>query len=187
MELLDFFGEDEINFDIIFTTGYSEFAIKAFKLAAFDYLLKPIDEEELLGVIQRFIKKSNFGQQNLVQLRQELGSIGPGRIAVPMAGSIKFIELKEVLYLKADSSYTEIFLIDGSTVVVSRTLKNFELPLEGEKEFFRCHKSYIVNLAFVSEWIKADGGQLLLKNNVSIPVSSEKFSELTDRIRMISR
>ena len=77
--------------------------------------------------------------------------------------------------------------MDGSTVVVSRTLKNFELPLEGEKDFFRCHKSYIVHLAFVSEWIKSDGEQLLLKNNLSIPVSSEKFSELTDKIRMINR
>jgi two-component system LytT family response regulator len=187
LELLDFFSEDEVNFDIIFTTGYSEFAIKAFKLSAFDYLLKPIDEEELLGAIQRFIKKVSYGQQNIAQLKQELGSIGSGRIAVPIAGSIKFIELKKVLYFKADNSYTEIFFIDGSTLVVSRTLKNFELPLEGEKDFFRCHKSYIVNLAFVSEWIKSDGGQLLFENNLSIPVSSEKFSELTDRIRMINR
>jgi two-component system LytT family response regulator len=187
LELLDFFNEDEITFDIIFTTGYSEYAIKAFKLSAIDYLLKPIDEDELKEAIQRFEKRKEHGVQNLNQLRQELESPARGRIAVPMSGSVRFIELKEVLYLKADNSYTEIHFENGELLVVSRTLKNFEQPLELEKGYFRCHKSYIVNLNFVKEWVKSDGGHLLLKNGVSIPVSADKTNELTDRINLISR
>lgn len=187
LELLEFFNEDEINFDIIFTTGYSEYAIKAFKMAAFDYLLKPIDEEELLAAIQRFEKKSNPGNQNITQLKQELAITGNGRIAIPLSGSIRFIHLKEVLCFKADSSYTEIFFEDGTSITASRTLKNFEQPLENEPDFFRCHKSYIVNLQFVSEWIKSEGGYLLLKNKETIPVSPDKIQELTDKIRLINR
>lgn len=187
LELLEFFNEDEIKFDIIFTTGYSEYAVKAFKMAAFDYLLKPIDEEELLAAIQRFEKKSQAGNQNIAQLKQEFSITGNGRIAIPLSGSIRFIQLKEVMYLRADNSYTEIFFEDGKSITASRTLKNFEQPLENEPEFFRCHKSYIVNLQFVSEWIKSEGGYLLLKNKVTIPVSPDKTQELMEKIRLINR
>lgn len=187
LELLDFFDDNEIHFDIIFTTGYSEYAIRAFRLSAIDYLLKPIDAEELSEAIQRFEKKKNKSESNWNLLRQQLENPASGRIAVPLSGSVRFIDLPDVLYMKADNSYTEIVFNSGEVLVVSRTLKNFEAPLSGEKDFFRCHKSYIVNLQYVREWVKSDGGHLLLKNNTTIPVSAEKITELSERIRMINR
>lgn len=180
LEILDFFNEDEIDFSIIFTTAYNQYAINAFKLSAVDYLLKPIELNDLEKSIDIFKKKTKRNNDIYKNLQNNFKSNTSNKIAVPIGNSIVFIELNQIVYLKADNSYCEIHLNDQRKIVASRTLKNFEEAILNFNTFFRCHKSYLVNLNYVSEYVKSEGGYLILKNNENIPISSEKISEFLD-------
>lgn len=185
LELLDFFDEDEADFSIVFTTAYHQYAIQAFKLNAVDYLLKPLEMTELEATIARFIKRQ--GVSNASQVRQMSLLTQQRKIAVPSGTTLKFIEPSQILYLKADNTYTEMYLLDGSKQVVSRTLKNFEDALADDKSFFRCHKSYIVNVAFVTQYNKSDGGSLVVQDKTDLPISQDKVQEFLDLMSFIKR
>lgn len=188
LELLDFFDENEVDFSIIFTTAYNEYAVQAFKLSAVDYLLKPIEPEALENAVERFRKRAERGKTNYSGLRDNLRKPGISqRIAVPDANSVKFFDLDSILYFKADSSYTEIIFTDNNKLVVSRTLKNIEDALGGHPDFFRCHKSYVINMKFLTDYVKSDGGYLVLKQKHSIPISKEKVQEFLDRSTIVKR
>ena len=189
MELLDFFNEDEIDFDIIFTTAYNHYAIQAFKFSAIDYLLKPIETDELTAAIDRFRKKTirENKQQDYLSLKENLKSGSETRIAVPSGNSIKFIEPEKILFLKGEGSYTEINFKDESKLVVSRTLKNFEELLTRNKLFCRCHKSFIVNTASIREYVKSDGGYLVLEGGHQISVSPDRIDDILRSANFISR
>lgn len=189
LELLDFFNDDEITFDIIFTTAYSNYAIQAFKLSAIDYILKPIAEDELTNAIERFRKKHDAKNQALdyAVLRENLQRTNPARIAVPSGNSIKFIDIGNILFLKGDGSYTEMNFTDGTKLVVSRTLKNFEDIVESHACLCRCHKSFVVNTDHIKEYVKADGGYLLMKDNQQVSVSPDRLDDILRRIDFISR
>lgn len=187
LELLDFFNDGEIDFSIIFTTAYNQYAIKAFKFSAIDYLLKPIEINDLESAIALYKKKEKKDNVNYQDLKENLKCGLNNKIAVPIGNSIKFIELTTVIYFKADSNYCEIILQDEKKITASRTLKNFEDGLEGNNAFFRCHKSYIVNLSFVLEFVKSDGGYLVMKNKEHIPISSEKVTEFLNNSTIIKR
>jgi two-component system LytT family response regulator len=187
LELLDFFNEDEVNFGIIFTTAYNQYAVKAFKLSAIDYLLKPIEEEELIAAVERFKKQTKKTKVDYSAFKENLNQPTMNKIAVPTGNTIQFIELNTIHYLKASSSYTEIFFTDDTRLVVSRILKNFEEILNEETQFFRCHKSYIVNTKYITGLIKSDGGHLSLLNDVTVPISSDKSVELMNLMKIIKR
>lgn len=187
LELLDFFDENEIDFSIIFTTAYNDYAIQAFKLSAVDYLLKPIEPEALENAVDRFKKRSQKERNAYAALRENLKQPELQRIAVPDANSVKFFDLDSILYFKADSSYTEIFFIDNNKLIVSRTLKNIEDALGNSKDFFRCHKSYLINMKYLTDYVKSDGGYLVLKQKHTIPISKEKIQEFLDKATIIKR
>ncbi|HEY1040271.1 MAG TPA: response regulator [Bacteroidia bacterium] len=187
LELLDFFNENEVNFDIIFTTAYNQYAIKAFKLSAIDYILKPIELEELQSSVERYRSKQRKNQLDYKVLKENFNSSLSQRIAVPSGNSIKFIEVKDIMYLKADSSYSEMYFTDGTKLIVSRTLKNFEEVLTLDNGFFRCHKSYLVNIQFISDYVKSDGGYVVLKNGTNITISPERTNELMEMMKMVKR
>jgi two-component system LytT family response regulator len=190
LELLDFFNDDEIGFEIIFTTAYNNYAIRAFKLSAIDYLLKPISPAELRESVDRFLRKTRENATKLVDysaLRENLLPQNPGRIAVPSGNAIKFIDPQNIVCLKADSSYTEIYFTDGTQLVVSRTLKNFEDGFDAAAPFYRCHKSYIVNIQHITEYVKSDGGYLLMNNGMQVSVSPERIDDLMNKISFIKR
>ncbi|MBW7914390.1 MAG: response regulator [Taibaiella sp.] len=187
LELLDFFNEDEVDFSVIFTTAYNQYAIRAFKLSAIDYLLKPIEPADLEQAVERFEKFANRQRQALTLLKENLNNHSERKLAVPEGNSIKFIELDTIVYFKADSSYTEIHFTDDTKLVISRTLKNIEETLEGEQHFFRSHKSYLVNMKYVAEYVKSDGGYLLLKNDKEIPVTPDKVQELLEKNNFVTR
>lgn len=189
MDLLDFFNEDEIDFDIIFTTAYNHYAIRAFKFSAIDYLLKPIEAEELSSAIDRFRKKTERTnkQQDYLSLKENLSAGSESRIAVPSGNAIKFIEVENLLFLKGEGSYTELNFKDGSKLIVSRTLKNFEELLTRSNRFFRCHKSFMVNTASITEYVKSDGGYLLLDGKTQISISPDKVEEMFRLTNFISR
>jgi len=181
LEISEFFGENEMDFSIIFTTAYADYAIQGYKLDAVDYLLKPIDAEELVQAVQR------FEQKNKTLLNTDNIDVQVSTIAIPVGQSIKFFDLDNIMYLKAINSYTELYFEDGTKILVSRTLKNFEEAFQDKKQMIRCHKSYIVNRKFVIDYVKSEGGFLILKNNIEIPLSPDKIQEFLTGTIFIKR
>jgi len=166
-------------FHVIFTTAYDQYAIKAIKYAAFDYLLKPIDIDELKQTIERLTyapipeqtgKKLETLEQNL------LTKPFLNKIAVPTQEGLLFFDINQILRLEAQSNYTMIYFEDQSKLMASRTLKEFEeiLPVD---TFFRIHNSHIINLLFIKKYIRGDGGQVEMKNGDFILVSRRKKDE----------
>ncbi len=170
LQLLDFFNEDEINFSIIFITAYNEFAIQAFQLSAIDYILKPINITQLSEALDRF-KKQRLKQAQLLEvLKSNLESESDRKIAIPNRDSITYINAKDVLYVKADGSYSVFHTKDGQKYTLSRNLKFVEQMISNISFLKRCQKSYIVN----TNEIKADNhaqGTLLLSSGIEIPAT----------------
>jgi two-component system, LytTR family, response regulator len=184
LELLDFFNENEIDFSIIFTTAYNEYAIQAFKLSAIDYLLKPIIPEELVQAVNRLEKHKSQQYKALVENMQQENF---EKIAVPSGSSLILLNLADIMYIKGEGAYSEVYMTDNTKHLVSRNLKNFEDILNKDNRFIRTHKSYIVNFNEVSSYNKSDGGWLVLKNNATVPVSIDKGSLIMDRIQIVKR
>jgi two-component system LytT family response regulator len=177
LELLEFFNDDEVNFSVIFTTAYNQYAIQAFKFSAIDYLLKPIEITDLETALERFRKqntKQNFGilKDNLSNTTQQR------KLAIYTTGSIKFVDVNEILFFKADGAYTRIVLNDESEVLASKSLKTYEDILTDTPFFFRCHKSFIVNLHYITEYVRNDGGYALVNKTHQVSVSTDKLDTL---------
>lgn len=184
LELLDFFDEKEVDFAIIFTTAYNEFAVQAFKLSALDYLLKPIIGEEMVSAISR-LKRQKREQFHI--LSENINNEKPGKIAIPSGTDLLLLNISDIRYIKGEGPYSEIFMIDGSKHLVSRNLKNFEDVLLTNKNFLRIHRSYIVNFQEAISYSKSDNGWLNLKDNISVPVSQEKASLIMEQISLVKR
>ena len=186
LELLDFFDENEVNFSIIFTTAYNEYALKAFKFSAVDYLLKPIIPEELEEAVERVAKqKQRF--ENFRAFKENLQQETLTKIAVPSGNTLLFLETNKIMYIKGEGAYSEVFCNDRTKQLISRNLKNFEDILCSDSRFLRIHKSYIVNFNFVVAFNKSDGGSIELENKAQIPVSPDKAQQILDQIQIIKR
>lgn len=165
---------------VIFTTAYGEYALKAIKFNALDYLLKPIDPQELREAVTKFIVRENqhnFPQEQLLNLIKNQG-VNPEtqRLAVPTNKGISFIKIEDIIRLQADGNYSKIYLTSGKRLHVSKTLKDFTAMLEGQN-FFRSHASHFVNMAHVANYHNKDGGYLELANGETVPLSQRKKSE----------
>ncbi len=178
LELLDFFNENDLTFAIIFTTAYSEYAIKAFKLSAIDYLLKPIEPSELELSVANYAKRKTINTKEIVKKLEFLKHQEPNKIGIPTQNGFKFIETKDILFIKADNSYTELMSVQHEKNVISRTLKNFEEALNPFPNFQRSHKSYIVNTDYITDYVKSDGGYLILEKKYHVPIASEKVESI---------
>lgn len=174
-----------IDFKIIFVTGHDEFALKAIKLSAFDYLLKPIDKNELKATIERAkvlilhdeeLMKLKALQENLDQKKQ------PKRIILKTAESIHFVAVAEIVRAEADSNYTRFFLSGGKKILVSKTLKEFVNLLE-YSGMIRVHQSHLVNVEFIDRIVKTDGGYIVLKNGTELPVSPILKKTVIEKIK----
>lgn len=187
LELLDFFDEEEVNFGIIFTTAYNEYALQAFKFSAIDYLLKPIQHTQLIEAIDRFSRKREQSQnQQLKALQGNLNvskSWEDKRIVVPNGQNYKLLSPSDILMIKGEGSYSELYLQDGTRILASRNLKHFEEILFYIPYFFRTHKSYLVNLQTVIEFVKSDGGYLNIKGGLVAGISPEKVDEFWERLK----
>lgn len=178
---------DDVNFHLIFTTAYDQFAIKAFKFNALEYLLKPIDPTELKQAIKKADDKREFLPQQLQHLSEllehkETENI-PARIALPHAKGYKFISVTDILYCESESNYTLIHLVNEPTFTVCKTLGEIEEILPSSM-FLRVHRSYLVNTKKIKEMIKSDGGFLVMENNVEIPVSRNKKDEIGELLKV---
>lgn len=181
LDILDFFNDDELNFDIIFTTAYNQFAIQAFKLSAVDYLLKPIQHEVLQESIKRYFTKQNKSIDQLKTLRTNLNpriELTEKKIALPLNKVTRIVAANDIIMVKGDGSYCDVHLRSKEVITLSRNLKFFEELTQGISLFFRCHRSYIINPNWVKEVYKSDGGYLQLENQLTASISSEKIDEL---------
>jgi two-component system LytT family response regulator len=186
LELLDFFDENDVNFSIIFTTAYNEYALQAFKFSAVDYLLKPINPEQLTEAIAR-LEKQKQKVANYKLLKETINQDSLTKIAVPSGNTLIFIDTTKISYIKGEGAYSEVFCNNGTKHLVSRNLKNFEDILCLDTRFMRVHKSYIVNFEQVVAYNKSDGGSLELETGIHIPVSPDKAQNILDRIQIIKR
>ena len=179
----------EINFDIIFTTAFDQYAIRAIKFGALDYLIKPIDKDELLEAINKFLNRTQ--RDSLKQLSALLTHIRKSndlsfqKIALPTLHGYELVPLNNIIFCESSSNYTDIHLNNGQHMLISRTLKDIEDLLDMQP-FFRVHNSYIVNLQYAIRYIKGEGGHLVLNNDISIPVSRNKKEELLKLITHLS-
>lgn len=176
LEILNYFKENEVNFEIVFVTAYSEYAVEAFKLSAADYLLKPISDDFLVKTVNKIILKNEHiqGKKIYKALKENLDINAGKKIAITVGHSVKLIELKNLVLMKADRSYTEVIIDTDQMYVVSKNLGHFEEVLEPLQNFVRINKSNIVNLDFITEIGKSDGGFIILNHKHEISISLEK-------------
>lgn len=189
-ELLDQLAAE--NFDVIFTTAYSQYAARAFKAKAVDYLLKPIDENEFLEAVQHWKEerqnKKNLSSERVEELLTYLKREGilKNKIAVPVSEGYEFIETNDILYCQSQNNYTLLFMVNDRKLVLSKTLKEFEKLLE--KYFFiRIHKSFLINPNYMKKYYRNDGGYLVMQDGKSIPVSKSKKELITTLFDAITK
>ncbi|HRB23815.1 MAG TPA: LytTR family DNA-binding domain-containing protein [Chitinophagaceae bacterium] len=188
LSILDFFNEEEVNFDIVFTTGYSEYAIQAFKLSAADYLLKPINPDMLQQTVERIFKAEEKNRLvNYKTLQDNLkGSTDANDkcIVVNLTGVTRFIKVKDIAMLEADGSYCRLYLKNDEKITSSKNLKYFEETLSGLPNFFRSHKSNIVNLKYVTEFNRAEG-EIFLEHSLKAMLSTDKIDLLIEKMKQL--
>ncbi len=175
------------SFELIFFTAYNDFALKAFRYSAFDYFLKPLDEEELLASIERLASKHKI-IQNDERLDFLLEMMRPAshqveKIALPTLEGYEFIQLKTIIRFEADSNYVKIFMKDKKPMVVCKTLKEMEESLK-ENAFIRVHNSHLVNVNFVEKYLKKEGGVLLTADGAELPVSRMRKDYTLSRLNI---
>ncbi len=171
-ELLGFFPQRD--FDVIFITAHNEFAINAFKFSAVDYLLKPVDQDDLITAVRKVRdRRGNRQDINMEVLMDNVQSPRPKKIAVSNLEGINYINVDEIICLQAEGSYSVIHLTDGRKIILSKNLKEYE-SLFHSYDFFRPHNSYIVNLQYVERFNGKDGAAIEMKNGLEIPISRRK-------------
>jgi two-component system, LytTR family, response regulator len=165
-QMLEALGNEDLHFTLIFTTAYDKFAVQAFKYSAFDYLLKPIDEQELIAVVQKLERKSTPSTQ-IQHLKKNLNPQTPfNKLTIATTRGITFIEIEDIVALEADSNYTKIFIQNGDMVLASKTLGHFDELFSEKPQFFRSHKQHIVNLTFIKEYVSGEMNEVVLKNGL---------------------
>jgi len=177
-----------VNFRVIFITAFEEYAIRAFRFSAIDYLLKPVNSMDLAEAISKAV--SSIGQDFALQLKaleENLASkeLSEKKIILKTNDSIWLIKTREISYCEADMGYTKFYLLNGKTIMVSGNLAEYDEMLR-EMGFFRAHKSFLVNLSDITRFEKGDGGFLVMSNNDRVPVASRKRDELLEIFQNLS-
>ena len=179
MNGLEFLSQfSEIPFKVIFTTAYDQYAIKAIRLNALDYLLKPVNKKELGEAIEKFrTEKNRTSKEQLSHLHLFKGNKITDTIALSTSQGLLFVKINDIMYLEADDCYTYVTMKDGKKHLVSKTLGNFDEILSDEKTFFRAHKSFLINLSYLKQYIRGEGGEIIMTDNKSIALSRNKKEE----------
>lgn len=174
-------------FDVIFTTAYDQFAIKAFKISAFDYLLKPIEDDDLRDSIEKWEKEKNK-QNNELKFQNLMAQLEPKnskKLVLPTSEGMELINIEDIVCIDSESNYSRLYFQNNTFLLVSRTLKEFEEILE-DKGFMRVHHSHLINLNSIQKYIKADGGYVLLSNGRKVSISRARKEQILEYISKIS-
>ncbi len=183
----------EIPFQVVFVTAYDQYAVRAFRFSALDYLLKPVDTVDLVNTVRRAEQASLpaglVGTAQLDLLRTWYPAPAPGgtpvatlptKMALPHANGLTFVETSQILYAESDSNYTNFVLETGEKYLVSKTLGDVQEMLE-TRNFLRVHRQYVVNLDHIKRLVKGEGTYLVLTNGMSIPVARQHKERLLER------
>lgn len=172
-----------IPFDIIFTTAYNHYAIKAIRFSALDYLLKPIDPEELKHAVDKFVSKKHDEELLNIKFATLLGNIKQEnknkRIAIADGDGLVFLEINDIIRCHSEGSYTTIYLREGKKIVVSKPIGEYE-DLFNEENFFRVHRSHLININHIKKYMRGEGGYILMSDGAEVEVSRRKKNEFVD-------
>ncbi len=173
----------EVPFKIIFTTASDAYAIKAFRYAAVDYLLKPIDPDELISAIEKL--KNGFSQKAQFSVLMENNKTKTiSKIALHTQDKILVVDINDIIRCEASVNYTEFYFTNSKKIVVTKTLKDFEEMLK-ESGFYRVHQSHLINTKYIKEFVKTDGGYIMMSDGNSVPVSTRKRAEVLNLIESL--
>ncbi len=185
-DLLKQFGE--VNFDVIFATAFDKYGVQAFKFSAIDYLLKPVDADDLKIALEKlshkFSKDEMSRKLDVLFQHSMLNKQGGKRISISTQTELVFLNTNEIVRCQSDVNYTIIYTKDKRKIVASKTLKEFEELLE-EFGFFRVHNSHLINLSCIKTYIKGKGGTLIMQDNTEIEVSIRRKEEFIQRLETI--
>lgn len=181
-DLLEQIGD--IRFQVIFITAFDKYAIKAIKFSALDYLLKPVEPNQLIDAVNKIEKPV----VNFDTLSHQISTLlknrnGIERIALPTLDGFKFISAKDIVRCRSDNNYTNFFLNSGEKIVVTRTLKEYEEILS-DLEFVRVHQSHLVNVRYIDRYIKGDGGIILMADGSEVEVSRRRKDEFLRKLSL---
>lgn len=175
---------NEINFEVIIVTAYNQYAIKAIKFCAVDYLLKPIDIVELTNAVENVSRriKQKLENDRLRQLTNFFNNSTPTKIGLASQHRVDFVEISDINRCESDDNYTHFFLNNGEKMTVSKTLKEFE-ELLVDYGFIRTHQSHLVNSSHIKSYQKSDGGNITMNDGTVIPISRTKRNEIIGLIK----
>lgn len=178
---------EKIDFEVIFTTAFDQYAIKAIKFSSLDYLLKPIDLEELQNAVEKARKIKNKASYNeqLASLLKNIQQPKSSRICLATFEGMEFINIDDISHCEASGSYTNFKLTNGNKLLVSKHLKEYE-NLLAEHHFLRVHNSFLINLKEVKKYFKSDGGYIVMNTNDTVSISRGKKELFMDAMQMIS-
>lgn len=178
----------EIHFNIIFVTAYDHYAIKAIKFSAIDYILKPIDPEELIRAVTRFeaqLENKKLLDKKFKTLLSNVRSENKlKKVGIPDGDGLIFINLSEIIRCDSDGNYTYFLLTNGKKIVASRTLGEYE-QMFNEDNFFRVHRSHLINLEHVKKYIKGEGGYVVMTDNSQVEVSRRNKNDFLEKLSLL--
>ena len=175
------------SFAIIFTTAYDQYAIKAIRQSALDFLLKPVDKDELIQSVRKAFSQAHQTVPRVDNLLEFLHRHlqHNERIALPTVEGLRMMPVKDIVYCESEGGYTKVFLQhQGKPALICRTRKEVEDTLR-DKGFFRVHNSYLINLSYMYKYIKGDGGEIIMSDGKSIPVSRNRKQDFLTRIERL--
>lgn len=174
----------KVNFKIVFTTSYSDYAITAFKYSAFDYIIKPVSIENIRSTISRIKENPTLLEKHRIEvLRKNLihTSDEDATIALPEINGFSIIKVKDIIRCEGERNYSRIFFTDGKSLLISRTLLEFDNMLVSHG-FFRIHRSHLISLRNVNRYLKSDGGVIEMVDKTQLPISPKFKNELLNRL-----
>lgn len=175
IQLAEQLSNEKINISIVFTTAYNDYALKAFRLSAIDYLLKPINEIHLEEAIQKIKKTQPIQEEGkLKTFINNYENNQPKTLSIPTAAGYQFIKIDNLMYIKADGSYTHVFSTNEKPITVSKNLKYFESALDGYTQFIRVHRSCLINLQQIKKFDKQNRGEIIMNDNAIIDLARER-------------
>jgi two-component system LytT family response regulator len=172
----------KVEFRVIFVTAYDQYALRAIKYSALDYILKPIDPQQLIDAVNKFkVLESNF---NIMaeQIKTLFGfKSGFEKIALPTSEGLRFVKVEDIIRCESDNNYTNFFLKNGEKVLVTKTLKDYEETLS-DSNFIRIHQSHLINLAYVERYIKGEGGSVVMSDGSEVEVSRRRKETFLEKM-----
>lgn len=182
-QLLEYFKD--FRFEVIFVTAYDNYAIKAIRFSAADYILKPININDLKSAVEKVSSRISQRQENqrMKQLVYNLGQPGNPRIGLPTGDRIEFVEVNQIIRCQGEGNYTHLYFEAGKHLLVAKTLVEFEELLQ-EYNFVRIHKAHLVNLKHVTSYLKTDGGMLHLSNGDEVAISRRRKDDVIKRLKL---